>query len=375
MKYSTRHIRSRFIISLPPIKEIYKFLINQLYDKIVENFELRLYNAEGNFMKSKFVCLSSILFGLVYLSAASGLYLEPILVSEQASKNAIESNQALTELANKAKKQFDIDATNSERKISSVVLDWTQKYIHPHIRQYDTVFYPFGYSDIEYALAFFPQAKRYVFISVEPFEKKVDIDSHPGFVSLISKVLQLGYNINNIAFTSDKKRCIHINCSKRNNHKEIFYIYAKLDDNNLPENYLMKFLQQFEFVTFLKNANYALHYRKFSQIRNFIQMSSSAIVQDDSGIPFNAFRSGWICHFFENYSAVGANAGYAHKKQDIKNLFKQKASIEMPFSIQGFNERSPNLLIAISEKKISEQMNKLRQQMTKKKCNCKKNRE
>lgn len=326
-------------------------------------------------MKSKFVCLSSILFGLVYLPAASGLYLEPIPVSEQASKNAIESNQNLTELANQAKKQFDIDATNSERKISSVVLDWTQKYIHPHIRQYDTVFYPFGYSDIEYALAFFPQAKRYVFVSVEPFEKKVDIDSHPGFVSLISKVLQLGYNINNIAFTSDKKRCIHINCSKRNNHKEIFYIYAKLDDNNLPENDLMKFLQQFEFVTFLKNANYALHYRKFSQIRNFIQTSSSAIVQDDSGIPFNAFRSGWICHFFGNYSAVGVNAGYAHKKQDIKNLFKQKASIEMPFSIQGFNERSPNLLIAISEKKISEQMNKLRQQMTKKKCNCKKNRE
>lgn len=102
MKYSPQHTRSRFIISIPPIKEIYKFLTNQLYDKIVENFELRLYNAEGNFMKSKFVCLSSILFGSIFLSSCT-----------ESSKDVVDNDSILS--VSKGEKLLD---TNSRKEIS-----------------------------------------------------------------------------------------------------------------------------------------------------------------------------------------------------------------------------------------------------------------
>ena len=97
----------------------------------------------------------------------------------------------------------------------------------------------------------------------------------------------------------------------------------------------------------LKSASYLLHSGNFSQVRDFILQHSQSIVQDDSGIPFAAFRPDvWAFQPFGAY--LGPIAIFPGRNQPrLGELFK-KARAPLDFGI-GYRHRGhdSNLLLAV----------------------------
>lgn len=79
--------------------------------------------------------------------------------------------------------------------------------------------------------------------------------------------------------------------------------YAQQDLSNGSSRSFLQWLQKFApVVSYLKAASYLLHEEDFSQTRNFLLKSSSAILQDDSGIPFRYFNNlDWTLYLFGDY--------------------------------------------------------------------------
>lgn len=57
-------------------------------------------------------------------------------------------------------------------------------------------------------------------------------------------------------------------------------------------------------VTYLKSASYLMHTDEFRMIRDAILRQSTAILQDDSGLPLTAFDGSWALHFYGRYTGV-----------------------------------------------------------------------
>ena len=50
----------------------------------------------------------------------------------------------------------------------SHISSWAEKHLKEFCGKYDTLFYPFGGPDVSYAVNFFPNAKRYILVGLEP---------------------------------------------------------------------------------------------------------------------------------------------------------------------------------------------------------------
>jgi len=57
-------------------------------------------------------------------------------------------------------------------------------------------------------------------------------------------------------------------------------------------------------VTYLKSASYLMHTNEFRMIRDAILRQSTAILQDDSGLPLSAFDDSWALQFYGRYTGV-----------------------------------------------------------------------
>ena len=79
--------------------------------------------------------------------------------------------------------------------------------------------------------------------------------------------------------------------------------YAQQDLSNGNGRSFLRWLQKFApVISYLKAASYLLHEEDFSQARNFLLQNSTAILQDDSGIPFRYFDSlDWTIYLFGDY--------------------------------------------------------------------------
>ena len=88
--------------------------------------------------------------------------------------------------------------------------------------------------------------------------------------------------------------------------KQVIYFTGNVADFALrsDERYLT-FVRSFgRTVTYLKSASYLMHTDEFSMIRDAILRNSTAILQDDSGLPLTAFDNSWSLDFYGSYSGV-----------------------------------------------------------------------
>ena len=309
---------------------------------------------------------------------------------------------------------------------------WTKKNLSKYIEKFDTLFYPFGGPDVSYAISFFPNAKRYVLVGLEPLgnfdqiESSLKSDEYYGslqtafstylekgyFVTsemqkhlsnksvrgglnlVILALKKLGFGIQKIEscfvnangeivqFDQDGIDCVKLICQKNSQEKEIYYIRANLDNENVRLDNLIKFVKQFEFATFVKSSSYAMHNRNFSKIRSFILDQTNCILQDDTGVPFNFFRKNWDIHIFGDYIEPTLAVFHVYKQNSLKEYYLKNKAGAIPFPI-GYRytrlvpkERiaqrfTPNLIFVISRRKLMErQLNELKNRLIKKKCNC-----
>jgi hypothetical protein len=89
--------------------------------------------------------------------------------------------------------------------------------------------------------------------------------------------------------------------------QEVYYFRENVSNSHLgSDSRLVSFCGQFApVVTYLKSASYLMHGEEFSIIRRAILTHSSAVLEDDSGIPMRSFSPDtWEMRYFGNYSGV-----------------------------------------------------------------------
>ncbi|MGB8958388.1 MAG: L,D-transpeptidase [Candidatus Aminicenantales bacterium] len=134
--------------------------------------------------------------------------------------------------------------------------------------------------------------------------------------------------------------------------KTLFYFRADLSDSGMIKNpeYLDWLKKKSRPATFLKAASYLLQYKRFSKIRSYILDRSSAVLQDDSGLAFQALAPArWTVTLYGNY--VGPVDKFKDFYQDdLKAAYAAGSPKSLPFSA-GYRFR-PNescLILATSK--------------------------
>lgn len=216
----------------------------------------------------------------------------------------------------------------------------------------NTLFYPFSGPDYLYAGRFFPRARHYVMVGLEPIGslealskerpdslgayfnalntslnailkfsffrtnsmeedlRKKDLD---GVIHLLFLFLKregngivsckpfqldsLGHKVYFESFAAQKKaitksKGLEIQfVSTDNTLKMLDYLSVNLSDQALKNNrgFANFIAKDSSCITYLKGASYLLHKPYFSRIRQFILTQSTAVVQDDSGIALQYF--------------------------------------------------------------------------------------
>ena len=138
-------------------------------------------------------------------------------------------------------------------------------------------------------------------------------------------------------------------------HK-LYYFSVNLADDRLEANrpFLTYLARLKGMTTFLKATSYMLHNKSFVTIREQVLALSSAVLQDDSGIPYRFFRSGaWRIQLYGHYERPYGSFAY-QEDPDLRAAYDGPAIKPLEFRIgYGFSRAPSNLLLAIRNDKIA----------------------
>lgn len=273
-----------------------------------------------------------------------------------------------------------------------------------------TLFYPFSGPDALYLTTFFPDASNYVMVGLEPvgslpnFTKK-EIDSVGKYFNKVNTSLSaiLNYSffrtksmkedlrnedingtihllllflhrlnnkivdvlpvsldtLGNKVYHSktkrnqDKASAIEIKfLTAQNKMKQLTYFSFNVENETLKRNkgFLNHMKQLGDFSTYLKGASYLLHNSHFSNLRTIILENSNAIVQDDSGIPYKHFESGWSTEFYGDYEKPIPMFSKYYQR-DLDSVWEVKGTKKLGFGIgYNFRDKNSNLMLAVKQK-------------------------
>ena len=297
--------------------------------------------------------------------------------------------------------RMEAERLNKQRK-------WVGEYMKEVTPETKSLFYPFSGADFLNSNVFFPDAEKTVMIGLEPAGNMPDLnkfskDSLDRYFGKIRKslysILKFSFyqtkamakdfknqeidgtlpniliflarngntiadvapvNINNKGVAEVKK----FSDSKNPKYKglKITYfakdsevlrelLYFSADISNLgfrQDTAFFKYLSSLDFdATFLKSASFLMHKDYFSDIRTLILNKSEYVLQDDSGVPFRFFKSGWNTKVFGTYDrpiALFSN----YYQEGFKKAYADTANVgKLPFGIgYDWKTNQSNLMLA-----------------------------
>jgi len=130
---------------------------------------------------------------------------------------------------------------------------------------------------------------------------------------------------------------------------QLYYFSVNLSDERLKENQpFLAYLSRLKGTsTLLKATSYMTHKPDFSMIRDRILANSSAILQDDSGIPYRYFRpDAWKVQLYGDYQRPYGSFRWL-EQPDLRKAYE--ASGARPLSVRvgyGYSKIPSNLLLA-----------------------------
>jgi hypothetical protein len=273
-----------------------------------------------------------------------------------------------------------------------------------------TVFYPFSGPDALMATEYFPQSPEYVFAALEPSgtlpaaEEIMKKDMAPYLASmrstmaselgrsffitrqmdqqfrgqvtdgLLLPILQLlvrtdhtilGFryvrlddqghvidrNLDYHATTRYGNKGVQIEfrtASDQSLH-QLYYFSVNLADDRLGENKpFQAYVRSLNGpTTMFKSTSYMLHHKEFSLIRNLVLDNSSAVLQDDSGIPYRMFRPDvWKVQLYGDYDRPYGSFKFM-EQVDLRKAYKQPGTKPLPMHVgYGYRKITSNLLLA-----------------------------
>jgi hypothetical protein len=134
----------------------------------------------------------------------------------------------------------------------------------------------------------------------------------------------------------------------RSTHR-LLYLTVNLADNRLrPNQAFLRYVAGLNgATTMLKATSYMTHHPEFSIIRNLILANSGAVIQDDSGLPFDRFTSGqWKVQLYGGYERPYGSFKWMEQK-DLKKAYQQTSVKPLPMHVgYGYRKITSNLLVA-----------------------------
>jgi hypothetical protein len=292
------------------------------------------------------------------------------------------------------------DWRNLQRRYLNRIDAWRGRAL-PNLPALQMAFYPFGGPDAANLLAFFPDARSYLIVGLEPVgcipsnlpdytlayfaELRTDLSSVvangffrtndmggsfkqgtvngvlPLLLFLIARsgfsvedVTPIGIAANGSAVTGGQARpetagvAIRFSDPRRGS-RTLTYLACNLQNSRLQRKPgTVKYLNDLPPpVTLVKSASYLMHKAYFSTIRNLILNKSALIVEDDSGIPYRYFnQAAWDVRLFGNYSdpiLLFKN----WRQDDLKAAFEARTEKQpLDFGIGYRHRGDSNLLVA-----------------------------
>ena len=279
---------------------------------------------------------------------------------------------------------------------------WSEKHLSEIQQSKETLRYPFSGPDILHALYMFPDTDHYILCGLEPvgsvpessilkgesseqalkeirtileeslrfsFFKTLDMRAelsdaiYEGTLPIMCLFLSgAGYEIKKIEKLLLNKDGTVENLGTKKIRSDAVQITAKDEQGkpikvsyfktNIANGYInksgfLKYLQGLpKGISYVKAASYLMHKNYFSEIRSHLLSSSSAIIQDDSGIPIKHFPNNrWNIQFFGKYTAP-IDLFKEHYQAEMKDLSENQA-IKLPFGT-GYKWRKgqSNLILA-----------------------------
>jgi len=268
---------------------------------------------------------------------------------------------------------------------------WAEQNIRPLVGSPRVLLYPFGGPDLLHATALFPQASNYVLLGLEPSGGLPNLENaDPGAVmgalsrlnQAMSSQLMHGYFI-----TKDMKNDLSggpmpgvtpillaglalmdatvesvepLNAGGKSGvdihfrlpgggARRAMYVSGDLSNSGFKSSYRNWVSSYGGGVAYFKAASYLMHDSAFSGIRDWVLSNSSAVVQDDSGIPFRNFDSAkWDVRLFGSYDTP-IELFAKHGQPDLRAAYDAIGSgPPIPFG-SGYRIRpgEANLMIAV----------------------------
>lgn len=262
--------------------------------------------------------------------------------------------------------------------------------------------YPFSGPDILHALYMFPRANNFILCGLEPVGNfpKSDIlrgENSTQALEEIRKILEeslrfsffktkdmrveltqslyngtlpiiclflsgSGFTIKDIDFiklnkdgtisesqdTHSSNDAVRIKAIHENGRKIIVnYFRTNISDSLLLRSGFLKYLESIpKGRSYVKAASYLMHKSYFSQIRNHLLSSSTAIIQDDSGIPMRYFnQSSWQMKYFGTYTEP-IDLFKDHYQPKLRNIYKQESQRLLFGTGYRWRKGQSNLIVA-----------------------------
>ncbi len=293
------------------------------------------------------------------------------------------------------------DWSNLQRRYLDRIAAWRDRALGK-ARMGDLAFYPFSGPDSANMFAFFPDAREYVLVGLEPvgcipagvrdytsdyfseLRRSLDAVVALGFFRTndmqrefaqgsVNGVLPLllflmareGYSIVDVApitITSAGLVMPSSNQPKgetggvaiqftdpRHGLRTLRYFSLNLQDSRITQKPgTMKYFQTLpEASTLVKSASYLMHKEYFSTIRNLILSKSRVVVEDDSGVPLRFFKpAAWDVRLYGSY-AEPIDLFKNWHQEDLKLAFSSSKEVQpLDFAIGYRKTNQSNLLVA-----------------------------
>jgi hypothetical protein len=308
-----------------------------------------------------------------------------------------------------------------EQKHLEPMRTWATKEIGLPQTVEGTVFYPFSGPDVVNMLAFFPQAKNYLLIALEPIGNLpilIPGQNEAFYSSLdasISELLQFNFFLTKMMKKDYVKReldgvlpvllyflgrenmqvldiqywlmaadgsiiekpaeggeklwgegipgvKIVFQRQEGDPKQNLYYFSFDLSDTSWRSHrQFVKFLKDFApYRTFVKAASYLMFKPHFSEVRKFILDRSQMVLQTDEGIPLKYFNpENWNCHFYGSYSCPIQLFAKCFQP-DMADVYRNgQSTAPLPFGI-GYHHRknSSNLMLAARKAIVAQEMSK-----------------
>ena len=128
------------------------------------------------------------------------------------------------------------------------------------------------------------------------------------------------------------------------------YYSVNLDDKHLADNHSFRnFAASLKGpTTMFKATSYMLHNKEFDIIRQIALSTSGAILQDDSGLPYNLFDGAkWKIQLYGEYTRLYGSFHFRVQK-DLRPAYQNAGAKALPMRIgYGYGKIASNLLLAL----------------------------